>query len=129
MVWVDLVTLLAVLQYFSLIYVVGKARQRFAIKAPAVTGNPEFERYIRVQQNTVETLLVFLPTFWIAARYFNPVWIAAIGVLYVIGRVVYHLSYVRDPGSRGIGYLLSVVPILVFTGAGLFGVLRTLAAG
>src|SRR5262249_17039166 len=72
--WVDLVTLLALLEFFAFAWAVGQARRRYGIKAPACAGNDMFERYFRVQQNTLELLIQFIPALWIAARYWNPVW-------------------------------------------------------
>ncbi len=126
MVWVDLVTLLAVLEFLALVFLVGKARETYGVRAPATTGNAEFERYFRVQQNTLETLIMFLPALWIAAHYWSAAWMAAIGVVYLIGRIVYLLSYVRDPGSRTLGYFLSSAPVIVLIVLGLIGIARAL---
>jgi glutathione S-transferase len=129
MVWVDLVTLLAVLQFAGFIFMVGKAREKYGVKAPAVTGDAEFERYFRVQQNTLETLIMFVPALWIAAHYSNPMWMAAIGAVYLVGRMIYFQAYVRDPGSRTIGYLVSAVPVVALIVAGLIGIVRALLVG
>jgi uncharacterized MAPEG superfamily protein len=126
MVWVDLVTLLAVVEFFWMIYLVGNARVRYGVHAPATTGNPEFERYFRVQQNTLETLIAFLPALWIAAHYWNAAWMAAIGAVYLLGRIIYLLSYVRDPKSRTLGYGLSALPVVTLVVFGLVGIVRAL---
>ena len=49
-----LITLLTVLLISVAMYLVGKARARHGIEAPATTGNPEFERVFRAHQNTLE---------------------------------------------------------------------------
>jgi uncharacterized MAPEG superfamily protein len=126
MVWVDLVTALAVLQFFWFAYLVGKARVRLGIAAPAITGHPEFERYFRVQQNTLETLIMFLPALWIAGHYWNAAWMALIGIVYLIGRVLYLFGYVRDPHSRSWGYALSMAPVGVLILFGLVGIARAI---
>jgi glutathione S-transferase len=126
MAWVELVTLLALIQLGFFSYLVGKARARYGVHAPATTGNEHFERYYRVQVNTIETLILFVPALWIAARYWSPQWLAAIGSLYLVGRELYLRSYIRDPKQRSLGYGLSALPVLVLIGAGLVGVVRTL---
>jgi glutathione S-transferase len=128
MAWVDLVTLLALIQFFAFAYAVGGARVRFGVKAPATTGNENFERYFRVQQNTLELLVLFVPALWLAARYWNPAWAAAVAAVYLIGRVVYFQAYIRDPSKRTIGFALSFLPIAVLWVIAMIGVVRTLLA-
>jgi len=113
MAWIHLVTLLALLEYLFFGYLVGKARATFGVKAPAITGHEIFERYFRVQMNTLELLIVFVPALWMAATYWNPLWVAALGAVYVIGRIVYLRGYVADPRTRSIGFGLSIAPIAV----------------
>jgi len=122
MVWVDLVTLLAILQYFCFVFLVGKARAKHGIRAPAITGHEEFERYFRVQQNTLETLIMFLPALWIAAHYWSSTWMALVGAIYLVGRVLYLASYVRNPSQRTLGYALSIGPVGFLVGAGFLGI-------
>jgi uncharacterized membrane protein YecN with MAPEG domain len=126
MAWVDLVLLLTLLEYLVFIILVGRARGRYGVKAPATTGHEQFERYFRVQQNTLELLILFLPALVLAARYWNPLWIAAIGFVFVLGRLEYLRSYVREPASRGLGFGLSMLPVLALWFAALAGVVRTL---
>ena len=122
MMWIELVTLLAVIQFFCFAFFVGSARVKYGIRAPATSGNLEFERYFRVQQNTLETLIMFLPGLWIAAHYWSATWIALVGAVYLVGRVLYFFSYVRDPNSRTLGYALSIGPVGVLVVAGLVGI-------
>jgi glutathione S-transferase len=126
MAWVELITLLALIQlvYFSLL--VGRARGRYGIHAPATTGNEHFERYYRVQVNTIETLILFLPALWIAAKYWSPKWVSIIGAVYLVGRMLYLRAYVREPKQRSLGYGLSALPVLVLIVAGLAGIVRAL---
>ena len=123
---VNLVTLGALLEYFVFIYLVGKARENYGVKAPAISGHEIFERYFRVQQNTLELLIAFIPALWIAAQYWNPTWMAAIGAVFLIGRLLYLRGYVSDPKARSLGFLLSAVPILILVGAGVVGAVRVL---
>jgi uncharacterized MAPEG superfamily protein len=126
MVWVQLITVLAVLQYFLFGILSGKARGQYGVKAPAMTGHEIFERYNRVHINTLETLVVFIPALWLAASYFRPQWVAAIGAVYLVGRVIYLRAYVSDPSTRSLGYALSALPVLVLIVMALFGIVRVL---
>ena len=110
---VVIATTLVLLQYIYFGVQVGSARGRAGIKAPATTGDPEFERMFRVHQNTAEQLIVLLPALWMFAYFVNPLWGAGISVVYLVGRFVYRASYVRDPSSRSMGFTLSFVPIAV----------------
>lgn len=126
MAWVEIVTLLAIIQLLAFGFLVGKARVQFKVAAPATTGNEIFERYFRVQMNTLETLVVFLPALWIAALHWSPPLMAAIGVVYLIGRQMYLASYVRNPASRSAGYGLSFLPTAVLAVLGLIGAVQAL---
>ena len=101
----------------------GFARGRTGLKAPATTGNEEFERHFRVHYNTIEQLILFLPGMWVFGYYVGALWAAGIGVVYLVGRLVYGLSYVKDPDTRGTGMLLSVVPCWILVLGGLCGVI------
>ena len=119
--YTDIVTALALLQFVWFAMLVGQARGKYDIKAPAVTGNEIFERHFRVQQNTLELLILFVPGLYLFSRYFNPLWAAGLGVLYLIGRQLYATSYVKDPSSRSAGYGLSALPTLILVLGGLVG--------
>jgi glutathione S-transferase len=129
MVWVDIVALLALLQLVAFSALVGRARARYSIAAPATSGHPVFERYFRVQMNTIETLLAFLPSLWLAAKYWAPRYVALVGAVYLVGRLIYLKDYVRDPKSRSLGFALSVLPALALLLAALVGALRALLRG
>jgi uncharacterized membrane protein YecN with MAPEG domain len=124
--WVNLVTVLALLEFFAFGFLVGKARVTYGIKAPAMSGHEMFERYFRVQYNTLELLIMFVPALWIAAMYWNPLWMAALGAIYLVGRLLYLQGYVRDPKTRSIGFGLSMGPILLLVLSALVGVVRSL---
>ena len=126
MAYVDIVTALAVLQFVVFGFRVGKARGRYGVKAPAITGNEIFERYFRVQQNTLEQLIVFLPGLYLFSHYFSPLAAAALGVVYLIGREVYAATYVKDPAKREMGYGLTFLPTVILVLGGLIGAVREL---
>ena len=117
-------TLLALLLYLAVLMNAGWARAKYKVKAPAVTGNEQFERAYRVQMNTLEQLVFFLPSMWIYALLLNDKVAAAGGVIWILGRAIYAVAYTRNPASRGLGYLISLVAQLgLFLGAA-YGVLK-----
>jgi uncharacterized membrane protein YecN with MAPEG domain len=126
MAYLDIVTALAVLQFVFFGAQVARARGRYGIKAPATGGNLIFERYFRVQQNTLEQLVVFIPGLYLFGHYFNPAIGAILGLVYLVGRQLYALTYVKDPARRGPGYLVTVLPILILVIGGLFAAVRSL---
>jgi glutathione S-transferase len=128
MAYVDIVTVLALLQFVVFGIKVGRARGRYGVRAPATAGNEIFERYFRVQQNTLESLVVFLPGLYLFSHYFSPLVAAVLGVIYLVGRELYAFSYVKDPSKREIGYGLTFLPAVILVVGGLFGALRSLAA-
>jgi uncharacterized membrane protein YecN with MAPEG domain len=121
MVWIDIVALLAVVQLFVFGVMVGWARGKYGVPAPATAGHPIFERYYRVQMNTVESLLVFLPGLWLAAKYWSPRYAAILGVVYIVGRTIYYFSYIGDPKKRSAGFSLSMGPAILLVVAALVG--------
>lgn len=118
---VQVVTLLAVLQFVGFGVLVGRARGKYGVNAPAVTGNENFERAYRVQMNTMEMLVVFLPSLWIAAQYVPSVVASGIGAVYLVGRFLYYKAYTSDPTKRGLGFVLSLLPSVVLIAIGLVG--------
>lgn len=108
-----IITILALAQFVLFGIQVGSMRGKHGIKAPAVTGHPEFERIFRVQQNSMEQLVVFIPALWIFAYLVNPLWGAGMGLVFIIGRFIYRSSYVKDPDARGMGFTITFVPTAV----------------
>jgi uncharacterized membrane protein YecN with MAPEG domain len=122
----ELIIVLALLQYLFFGMLVSRARTRYAIKAPAVTGDPVFERYLRVQMNTLELLVIFLPALWLASAHIAPLWIAVLGTLYLLGRFLYLRGYVRAAEQRSLGFGISALPILILLAIDLISSLRAL---
>lgn len=108
-----IVTILALMQFTLFGIQVGAMRARHEVKAPAVTGNDEFERMNRVHLNTLEQLVVFLPALWMFAQFVNPLWGALMGLVFIIGRFIYRAEYLKDPSSRSPGFTLSFLPSAV----------------
>jgi hypothetical protein len=119
--YVHIVTALALLQFIWFGVKVGQARGRFGVKAPAITGNDVFERHFRVQQNTLELLIVLVPGLYLFSHFFSPLLAAVLGAIYLVGRQVYAAAYVKDPAKRSAGYGLSALPTLILVLGGLIG--------
>ena len=118
---VHLVILLALLEFFVFGAAVGKARVRYDVPAPATSGHEMFERYFRVQMNTLELLIMFVPAIWLFAHYISTGIAAAFGAVFLVGRALYFVSYVRDPKTRHVGFMLSAAPVMVLVIGAIFG--------
>jgi glutathione S-transferase len=113
-----LVTCLAVLLYFFTIIQVSKARVAFGIKVPATSGNPDFERVFRVQMNTLEWMPVFLPSLWLFAIYISDPLAAALGLVWIAGRILYMTGYSQAAKKRGPGFAIQAsAAVLLWLGA------------
>lgn len=125
------VVMLALLQYIFFAVQVGNARVRYNVKAPAMSGHAVFERHLRVQMNTLELLVIFIPAaFSYAFLAENLGWYggevaAALGVVYLVGRGIYAKSYVQDPAQRKLGFLLSIGPCIALIAGALVAVIAT----
>ena len=118
-----LVTLLTITLAMILTYRVGQARAKFKISPPAMTGHPDFERVVRVQANTLEHLIMFLPAMWIFAIYLSPNIAGLFGMIWVVARVFYALGYIKEAKRRMPGFIVGVGVtsiLLVFGFAGVF---------
>jgi len=107
-----LVTCLAILTYFIFCLQVGKAREAYGVKAPAISGHPDFERIFRVQMNTLEWMPIFLPALWLFAIYINDMVAAALGVVWIVGRIVYMTGYAKASAKRGPGFAIQALAAL-----------------
>lgn len=125
--WVNLVAVLALIQYMAFAVLAGRARVKGHVPAPATAGDAMFERAFRVQMNTLEQLVAFLPALWLTGYYWSDGWAAAIGAVYLIGRLVYRQRYMADPASRAPGFILTVLPNVLLLLAALAGAIRALA--
>jgi glutathione S-transferase len=114
-----LVTLAAVLFYFFTSARVARARVTYGVKLPAISGNPDFERVFRVQMNTLEWLPIFLPSLWLFAIYINDQVAAAIGLVWIVGRIVYMIGYTQATERRSPGFFIQALACMVL----LFGAL------
>jgi glutathione S-transferase len=101
-----LVTCLAALMYLVFGLQVGKARRTHGIKAPAISGNPDFERVFRAQMNTLEWMPIFLPALWLFAIYLSDAVAAALGLVWIVGRILYMSGYARAASERRTGFAI-----------------------
>ncbi|WP_430390893.1 MAPEG family protein [Dyella sp. 20L07] len=124
-----IVVLLTVLLQFGTVWATGHARGKYGIKAPAISGHPGFERAWRVQMNTLESTVIFLPTLWLATQYGSPLWAGVTGLVWVLGRVWYAVSYLKDPAKRGPGFMVATIGWAVLLVLGVLGLARAILAG
>jgi glutathione S-transferase len=113
-----LVTCLAILVYFFSSILVSRARAKFGVKLPAISGHPDFERVFRAQMNTLEWLPIFLPALWLFAVYIGDAGAAALGAIWVVGRILYVLGYAKAVEKRGPGFAVqALAAIALWLGA------------
>lgn len=124
-----IVVLLTVLLQFGTVWAAGHAREKYGVKAPAIAGHPAFERAWRVQMNTLESTLIFLPTLWLAVQYGYPLWAGVAGLVWVAGRVWYAVAYLQDAAKRGPGFMVSTIAWGVTLVLGVIGLGRALLIG
>ena len=108
-----LVTVITLIVYFWMAFKVGKARAAFGIPAPRMDGPDDFLRVLRVQGNTAENLLLFLPSIWLFALTVGDIWAAAVGIFYPVGRVLYARGYYAEALKRSTGFTVGLAATLV----------------
>lgn len=119
-----LVILLTVILLFVVMFLTGRARSKYQIKAPATSGHPVFERAYRIQMNTLEQTVMFLPTLWLAAKFGNPSWAGILGLVWLLGRAWYVIAYLRDPARRGPAFGLAMLAWVLLLLLAIYGVVR-----
>lgn len=112
---------LALLVYYFTLFKAGMARGRFNVPAPSHDGPEDYVRHVRAHQNTLEHLVLFIPGLWLFAFAVDPIWAAAIGILWPIGRLWYALGYYKSADQRRLGLYLSMPPIYIFVLGSLVG--------
>ncbi|MGH7023018.1 MAG: MAPEG family protein [Caulobacteraceae bacterium] len=118
--WTALVSLVALLVYFYMGLRVGQARSKFNVAAPAISGHPDFERTFRIHANTLEWLPLFLVSMWLFSIYWSDPVAAGVGVVWILGRVLYLTGYSREAlaRSRGFGIQALATGVLLFGSLG-----------
>lgn len=110
---VSLVTSFALLLFMVVTINVGKARSKYGIKPPEILGNPDFERVLRVQQNTLEQLVLFLPALWTFSAFVSPVAASVLGCIWIFGRAIYALGYYQAAEKRVPGFGISILSTII----------------
>lgn len=123
-----LITVLTALLQFGIMLQVGRMRSQHKIAPPACSGHPAVERALRIQMNTVESTLMFLPALWVFAGYVSELWAGVLGAAWLLGRVLYAIGYQIEPKKRGAGFLIGFIAIVALMLGGLIGVARALLA-
>jgi glutathione S-transferase len=121
---IPLIVLLTVILNFWTAFMVGRSRGKTGVKAPAVTGHPDFERAFRVQMNTLEQTVMFLPVLYLCATYFRLDVAAVLGIVWLLGRIMFALAYYQDSTKRGPGFLVGIAAfggLLLGAGVGVVG--------
>jgi len=124
--WPSLITISALILYFILTLNVGRARFKYKVSPPQMTGNPDFERVVRVQQNTLEQMILFLPSLWIFSQFISPIWAAGIGAVWIIGRILFAWGYYQAAEKRTAGFGISTLATLTLLGGSLIGIIMSL---
>jgi glutathione S-transferase len=124
-----LVTLLAILFYFYAGSRVSRARQKFSIPAPAMSGHPDFDRIFRVQMNTLEWMPIFLPLLWLFAFYVSDIAAAALGLVWIAGRILYLVNYTEAASKRGAGFAVQGAACVVLLVGAVAGTINTFVHG
>jgi glutathione S-transferase len=127
--WTALVTVLAVAFYFYTGYGVAAARRKCGVPAPAISGNPDFERVFRVQANTLEWMPIFLPLLWLFAYYVSDIGAAVLGLVWIGGRFLYMVSYSEAANKRGPGFGIQATVCGVLLVGAVIGIISSLAHG
>jgi uncharacterized membrane protein YecN with MAPEG domain len=123
---VFLVIVLALIEYFVFSALVGRARATYRVLAPATTGHPDFERVYRVHQNTLESLVAFVPAVWLFGSYVSVSWATVLGALFIVARAVYAIGYMRAAEKRSIGAGMTGIVNLILVLGALVGLVRAL---
>jgi len=105
------ITLLTVALLFAVTFNVGRARGKYRIQAPAITGHEMFERAYRIQLNTIENVLMFLPALWLYAMFIGDKGAGDSGMIWLVGRIWYAIAYQTNPAKRSYGFLISLLVI------------------
>lgn len=119
--WPAIASLAMIVLYLAVTLNAGRMRGKTGVKAPDMTGHPDFERAFRVQMNTLEWLVMALPCLWLYALLGSPAGAALAGGLWCLGRAEYARAYLRDPSSRRHGMVITMVAQIWLLGGAIYG--------
>lgn len=121
-----LVTTLTLIVFFVLTINVGIARAKYKIPVPQISGDENFERVFRVQQNTLEQLMIFLPSLWLFSLYVNSLVANILGGAWIFGRILYAWGYYTEAAKRGPGFAINSLTTMILLGGNLFFISKNL---
>jgi glutathione S-transferase len=121
-----LIVLLALLQYVWFTGRVGAARGKYKVNAPACDGDENWNRLFRIQQNTMEQLIVFVPATYAFAFYLSELWVLVPGLGFLVGRFLYSAEYLKDPKSRTPGMAITLLSNVVLVLGALYGLVKVM---
>jgi glutathione S-transferase len=116
------ITVVTLIVFFIITVNVGRARVKYKVPVPQTSGDPDFERVFRVQQNTLEQLILFLPSLWLFSLFVNPIWGAGIGGVWIIGRILFAWGYYQEAQKRRLGFAINALSVIVLILGSLVGI-------
>lgn len=119
---VGLITILSLILFFVLTINVGRARAKYQVPVPQITGDENFERVFRVQQNTLEQLIMFLPALWLFSIFVNAIAANIIGGIWIVGRILYAWGYYDEAKKRFLGFAIGSLSVSVLLLGSLIGI-------
>lgn len=125
---IAIITILALIQAYVFAIQVGQARVKHGVRAPDTSGHEGFDRMFRVHQNTMEQLIMFVPALWIFGHFVHPMGGAIVGLLFIVSRFIYRGAYLKDPGSRSLGFGLGAMALAILLLGGLVGAVMSYLA-
>jgi glutathione S-transferase len=126
--WIVLVTVAALAFYIVTCMAVAHLRTKYDLPAPTMFGQPVVERALRVQGNTLEWLVIFIPALWMFAPFWGAYLAAALGVVWIAGRAVYMAGYLRSPAGRRPGFFIQGLAVAILLAGDIAGAVRALGA-
>ena len=124
--FINLVVLLALVEYIAFVMIVGATREKYGVLAPATTGHDDWERLYRIQVNTAEQLVLFIPSIYAFSHYVNELWAIVFGCIFLVGRIAYFFGYKKSAEKRMPGAIMTTLPSYIMVIGAIIGLARKL---
>jgi len=124
--WTALVTILAIFLIIVFMFRVGLGRGKYKVNAPKMSGHDTWDRLFRIHANSVEQAAIFFPALWLAALTAGDMTAAIGGGVWLVGRIIYSMAYLKNPQSRAPGMLMTFGSTAVLAGITLYHVISAL---
>jgi glutathione S-transferase len=124
-----LVTCLTIAFYVFASTMVSRARTAYGVKLPATSGHPDFDRVQRVHMNTLEWLPIFLPSLWLFAIYIGDLAAGLLGLVWIVGRILYLIGYTKAVEQRGPGFAIQGLACVVLWAGSLGAIVWRMVQG